>query len=423
MKLIHRYSKKDSFAGSVLTLMMGTVGAQAIVMLSMPIIARFYRPEDLGILASFTAISSMVVVWSAWRYELAIVLPEMQEDAVVLARLSLIILAAMVALCAIVVLAGGSSLLSLLGVSYISPWGIFLPLSIFFAGFSNVMFYWCNRNKQFKEISISKVVQSGTMVLAQLAAIPLFSANAGGLILGYIGGQFFGAFIFLRELKNVCGDRLNLRTIKATAGRYSDFPKLSTMGAFLDTAAAQIPLIAITTLYSPHAGGLFVIADKVLRVPAALLGAAVSQVFYQRFVEIKADRDRRIKLILKTWLYLFSLGCLPMLVIFFFGTDIFSILLGSTWKECGKYASVLSIGFMFHFVAYPTSLGLVAMERLDILFLWQVLYFVSMVAVFVIGHIYLKKDIMMFLWVWSIKEGVLYLLYMLALMKANQHAA
>lgn len=77
---------------------------------------------------------------------------------------------------------------------------------------------------------------------------------------------------------------------------------------------------------------------------------------------------------------------------------------------------------MFHFVAYPTSLGLVAMERLDILFLWQVFYFVSMVAVFVIGYMYFISDIKTLLWIWSIKEAVLYLLYMLALMKAHQHA-
>jgi O-antigen/teichoic acid export membrane protein len=210
-----------------------------------------------------------------------------------------------------------------------------------------------------------------------------------------------------------------LRTKVATT--YSDFPKYSGSGAFFDTVAAQIPLIAIPILFSPHIGGLYAFADRLLRVPAGLVGASVSQVFYQRLAQAKRDRNERKRLIFSTWKYLFLLGIGPMLVVFLFGPNIFAFFLGAHWRVAGQYAQILSIGFMAHFIAYPTSLGIVALERLDILFGWQVLNFLSMITVFSLGYLFFPNNIFSFLWMWSCKELVIYILYMIALWNAHSH--
>ena len=103
-----------------------------------------------------------------------------------------------------------------------------------------------------------------------------------------------------------------------------------------------------------------------------------------------------------------------------FGPIILTFFLGSDWAEAGSFAQILTLGFMVHFVANPTSLGIVALERLDILFFWQLLNFVSMVLVLICSYIFLPGDIFSFLWIWSVKEAIIYIVYMFALYRVHQ---
>ena len=72
---------KTSFAGDVLKLVSGTTLAQAIGILITPILTRLYAPEAFGTLALFTSITSILSVIACMRYELAIMLPESDEEA------------------------------------------------------------------------------------------------------------------------------------------------------------------------------------------------------------------------------------------------------------------------------------------------------------------------------------------------------
>jgi lipopolysaccharide exporter len=417
-----RFHLKGSFVRHVVTLMTGAVLAQGITAAAMPILTRFYNPENFGILSIFMGIASIITVWVALRYELAIVIPEKQEDATALVKLSFSIAIITSFLSLVLIIAMGHRIVTLFDLPYMDPWLKYLPMSILSGGFYNVLCYWCTRNKRFDRISISRALQSIATVFSQLVAYPLFKAGVGGLIGGYIIGQMSGVGILLTQLK---GARFwspmfsMLRT--KVAATYSDFPKYSGSGAFFDTAAAQIPLIAIPILFSLHIGGLYAFADRLLRVPAGLVGTSVSQVFYQRLAQARRDRSERKRLISRTWKYLFLLGLGPMLVVFLFGPGIFAFFLGAHWREAGHYAQILSIGFMAHFVAYPTSLGIVALERLDILLGWQVLNFLSMITVFSLGYLFFPNDIFSFLWMWSCKELVIYILYMIALWNAHSH--
>ena len=83
-----RSAKPESeFGRNVLTLMTGTTIAQAIPVAITPILTRLYTPEDFGLLAVFVAFSTILGSISSGRYELAIMLPENDEDAINIAAL------------------------------------------------------------------------------------------------------------------------------------------------------------------------------------------------------------------------------------------------------------------------------------------------------------------------------------------------
>jgi O-antigen/teichoic acid export membrane protein len=411
---------KESFLSYVFTLMTGTAISGAINAAVLPILSRCYAPEDFGILSIFTGMVSLVAVWAAWRYELAIVLPEQQEEASALVKLSFTIVIAMSLACLVVVVTLGKTLTDWFNISYMDFWLILLPISILLAGFYNIFCYWCSRNKRFDRIAIAKVSQNIATLASQLSAFFLFTVGAGGLISGYIIGQIAGVGIFSTQAKGIHLLSRKGSKLRSVARHYSDFPKFASVGAFLDTAAVQIPLILLPVIFSPHIGGIYAVTDRLMRIPAGFIGSAVSQVFYQRLAQFKQNSQERKRLILSTWKYLFFLGIGPMLVIAFFGFMLLTFFLGSKWNDAGAFAQILTLGFIAHFVASPTSLGIVALERLDILFSWQLLNFFSTIAVFLIAYFYFRHDIFAFLWTWSIKEAIIYIIYMFALFWAHK---
>ena len=89
--MINKLKPKSEFSRNVLTLMTGTTIAQAIPIAISPILTRIYTPEDFGILALFVAISTIFGSIANGRYELAIMLPKKDEDAINIFALGFIV--------------------------------------------------------------------------------------------------------------------------------------------------------------------------------------------------------------------------------------------------------------------------------------------------------------------------------------------
>ena len=71
--------------------MTGTTLSQMIPIVISPILTRIYNPEDFGIYAIFLAIITILGSIISGRYELAIMLPKSDEDAINIFALGLII--------------------------------------------------------------------------------------------------------------------------------------------------------------------------------------------------------------------------------------------------------------------------------------------------------------------------------------------
>ena len=74
MKSLSEYSK------NVLTLLSGTVIAQALPILFAPVLTRIFSPEEFAVYGVYIAVVMFCTVLSSGRYELAIILPEDDEN-------------------------------------------------------------------------------------------------------------------------------------------------------------------------------------------------------------------------------------------------------------------------------------------------------------------------------------------------------
>jgi len=181
--MLNKLKPKSEFSRNVLTLMTGTTIAQAIPIAISPILTRIYTPEDFGLFALYISIALLFATAATGRYELAIMLPKKESDAVNIVFLSLLITLIITLLTLFIVFFFNQSITNILGNQDISSWLYFIPFTVFFMGLYQSLNYWNNRKKEYKRLAISRVVQSGVTGGANLGMGGL-QFGASGLIVG-----------------------------------------------------------------------------------------------------------------------------------------------------------------------------------------------------------------------------------------------
>ena len=132
--MINKFKPKSEFSSNVLTLMTGTTIAQAIPIAISPILTRIYTPEDFGMFALYMSMATIISVIATGRYELAIILPEKDEDAINIMMLSIGITFLVSLITLLIIFIFNAQITLLFGNPNISQWLYFVPLTIVLTG-------------------------------------------------------------------------------------------------------------------------------------------------------------------------------------------------------------------------------------------------------------------------------------------------
>jgi O-antigen/teichoic acid export membrane protein len=119
-----------------------------------------------------------------------------------------------------------------------------------------------------------------------------------------------------------------------------------------------------------------------------LIGAAVAEVYVAEFAQRARALDfMGMKTLFRTYTArLAQSGVIPILVLALAAPWLFGFALGQQWKEAGQLTRVLTPLFLADFVAFPLSRTLTLLERQGLQFAWDLMRFVAVVSVIVIGH-------------------------------------
>ena len=405
-----RYLRPGTFLANVAILATWGLVAQVINLVITPVLTRVYSPHDFGVYALFTNTAVTISVVAGLRYEYAIVLPDEEREATRVAWLALFLdLGVGVAAFAIALTGFGARMATAFGVPQLAPYIAWIGPAVALVAAYSVFTYWAIRNKAYSRLAQSRFVNSIVMAACQLLLGLGNHRSSNGLIAGMIAGQLASAGFLATSTAFRGPERtLDVPGLWLTARRYAHFPKFSAIGSLLDGLSALLPVAFLTAVFSPTIGGLFAVADRVMRMPSVLLGSSLTQVFYQKIAESRGDPRRCASLMARTWAHLALVGAIPMLTVAIAGPAIFAFVLGPQWRMSGHYAQILSVGLFVHFIAYPTSNGIVAFERLGIMLSWQLLMITSIVGVFLGGEFLFHDSIQATLWLFSGSLVVVY---------------
>jgi O-antigen/teichoic acid export membrane protein len=355
------------FRGKVLQVAGGTAVAQGLLVLFSPVLTRLYSPADFGVLAVYVSLVSLLVTVASLRYELALLLPRSEGEAAELLLLCVALVGCTTLLGGVAIHVLRPRILAWMREPGLAPYLWLVPVSALGAGLYQVFNCWAIRKGRYDRIARTRVTQSATQLVVQMAAGAL-GLGAAGLLVGDALGRTNGTRTLAdldrrRDLARL--RRARWRNVFRAAFRYRSFPLYSSGTAVLNTLNLRLPGLLMAVAYSPADAGLFTLAQRVFALPSSVIGESVAQVF---FGESAAARERGslMPLFSGTVKRMFLLGLPLMGVSSLAGWYLFPLIFGAAWKAAGGYLVAIAPMALAQFTGACVSSALVVLERQDL---------------------------------------------------------
>lgn len=350
----------------------GTAGSQAIAITVSVVTARLFTPEAFGEFALYSSIAGIFMVIATLRYDLAIVLPESDDSARLLARLSTRANLVVSALAMVLAFAARPLVLQIWGSETLATWLPLVGLTVFCTAQVSIWQYWFNRKRQYRIIALNRFEQSVGVSGGQLGLGLAGMRSFLGLVLGSFVGLLWALFNLWRQSGEVrrpvgedgasapggdgavgavaeVADAVSMREV---AREYRKMPLLNLPNALVDavrTNGIQM-LVGAAAL---GALGQFSLAWRVLQAPIALLNGAISQVFLERMARVRpGELTALVRAVMKRAVLL---GVAPFALLWVLAPWLIPLVFGPQWEEAGYITRALVPWLGMNLITSPLS--------------------------------------------------------------------
>ncbi len=319
--------------------------SQLIVFLSLPFITRLYAPATYATWAIVMATAGILGTIACFRYELAIVTANDENDA------SSIFWACIVSSLLFGVLILGSYFLigqqhyfSIEKITFnLFHYFIFVSLVTTFMGVTAALQYWHTRHKSFFYNSIALIVSSFVTVIIQLLWAYKIAPSPYGLLLGSVGGLFIAivfqcSAIFLTR-KIPALNLIIIQRIFICLKQQRLFLLYSTPYALFGVVRDRVTVLVMQMFLPMATVGLYALVYRVMNFPVMLVSNALRPVFFQacsaqgvKAIEPQLNRIMR-------WLVILAMPC--VVIYFYFADDLFRLFFGPQWQGAGYIGKFL----------------------------------------------------------------------------------
>lgn len=412
--------------GRIFTLLSGTVLAQLVNILLIPVITRFYPPQEMGVSETFVAYVLILVVGVNGGLELAMILPKSKGEAYQISRLGNAIALVVCTALFVLLLLFQNPLISLLHLPQLHNWILLLPLSLLLEGLSQNFRLLLTREARYSYLSIGKVlnilVRNG---ISLVFGFLHFSFEL--LIIAFVMGQLANTLVFAWGLRRVWAAYFvgRLRETFHLTSQYKDFIRYGMLSACVNIASKRLPfmLFPFFLAESELLLGVYSQADKLLTIPF-ILSIAVGDVYYQRASELaRKDESALLAFTQKTLKSLLLLGLLPYSLVLLSNAETFAFVLGNKYADAGLYAAYFTLQNYLLFAFAPITFLIDIRRKLKSYLYVNIALFVAKLLLLLIGLS--QNDGIFALQLYGIGGGLLtvlqmaYVLYVARLFPSN----
>lgn len=373
--------KGSDLIRNISILVSGTTIAQLIPILLQPLLRRYFSPEEFGAYAVYLSLIGILIVIASMKYELAIILPEKDKTAVNILALAVLINLAFSSILMLIIVLFRRPVSNLINLpTQYSIYLYFVPFGVFLYSMYQSINYWLIRKKLFFNISLNKFIRRGSEGSSQVML--MFSKVSAGLVIGDVIGHFVNCISGITQaLRNdVNLMHVGIIKLKYVFMKYFEYPKYNVIPSFMSACSYLLPVIFINKYFSSEYTGYFDLSKLMLSIPLALIATSISNVLLQRVSEKYRNRESFIKELLPVISIVAVIGIAEIFVITFFAVDLFELFFGDLWGFSGRISKILVWSYAFSFLVASFSSIFISMNKIKLLSVWQLFYFVSILS-------------------------------------------
>lgn len=381
-RLLERLRAPESAIRQSLQLAGGTAAAQALGILTLPLLTRLYTPESFGqfgLFTAFTAVASNVV---NARFEQAIPGAESDEQGI---RLVHVAIAAAVPMTVLLVASLATiQHFNLMGFGALPLWAVWLSAPAVLAlGLFGAARYWCVRRQDFGRLAQTTIAQGATRAFMPVA-LSVLNPGAGGLIASEISSRLIGVRWLFKALPpgmTAGSGAWRTASLKTTALRWKTFPMVLLPSTFIDAVTLALPLPLIARFYGPANAGVFFLVQRVAAAPAALVGASVADVFHARVGTHAGQAPESLPRLLSTTMrHLGILGLVILTPAVLLAPWAFPIAFGNAWAGAGWAFVITAPWNLAAWIVTPVTRILSVSAHMELKLVYDVLALVVLVS-------------------------------------------
>lgn len=403
-------NKSSEFSKNVSLLMLGTLVSQLIQVIFSPYLTRIYSPSDFGEFSIYFSVVSTLAVIVTGRYEFAILLPKKNTDAQNVILFSLIVTFAVgIFFCFCGLLINNNNIVLFSNYNKVfSEWLPIIVLNTILIGIFQIFNFSLNREKNYKEITINRIILSAFTIIIQIA---FFKIGYYGLVLGncvgYMIANFYSGFLIKKTLHF---PSIKWKKMLVLGKIYKELPLINGSHSLINILKDNYTNLFLASIYSKDIIGYYYLMFRIMKLPVAFIGNAISQVLLKNITENYGNNNIKEK-VKKLIFYLFLLGVVPIIIIFFGGEEIFKFFFGKDWAMAGKMAEASSFFIFSHFIASPMTVIPIVLKKQKIAFFWGLSESILFVSVFIICN-FMGKNLIESLYYLSIFYTIYFIFYL-----------
>lgn len=324
----------NKFRQNLLVLTSGNVVIQVISITSYPILTRLYSADTFGQFALFNSIVLLTGVLITLRYETGIPLMGNIEEAKFFRNLLFYIPLIFSLILTIVAFVAQKQ-------GYLTTLGNFIyaiPLVGFVSSQFEVKRLWHLLTDQIFSYYRVMISYRALYVLFAIGLSLGASKIENGLISGLISASLLMFFIVIPTNLFTKFDWSQAQRLLRSNYRY---PKYSLPSVILFNLSNQVPIFLITKYFDVGMTGQYAVAFNLLFIPNALLMARVSESLYVKFASSEVKDIRAV--VVKIWKYVALIMTIPCIILFIYGEEMSSLILGSKWSTAGQIAEHFAV--------------------------------------------------------------------------------
>ncbi len=401
LQIIRRKIKSnDSFSFDVLKLFSGTSLGQSFVLITAPIVTRLYSPADFGDLSIFISIVSIFGVVVCLRYQMAMLIPDDNDEAATVLLLCFASIAIVTLISVFLIIIFGNPFLTLINAPTLKSLLWLVPLAVAIQGTNLALYFWNTRKRKFTRMSLSVFLNKSSYATTQVGLGFLLQPLKMFLIGAYpVGALVSAVFLIVSTLKEdltLFVRNINIKRIIQVAFRYRKFPQYDLWSVLLNTISWQLPSFMLSAYFSSTIVGYYSFGNRLIRVPMSLVGQAISQVFFQRASKSRIDGDLS-DVVEDVFNRLVRIGLIPILILTIIGRELFVVVFGPQWSEAGVYVQIMAIWTFFWFISSPLSSIFRVLEKQEISLRINIAIFLTRLISLWVGGVFESARLAIFL--------------------------